>query len=118
MRKLGFTIVELLIVIVVIAILAAISIVAYNGVQQRARASALADGSVKLEKAFRLTATQEGWSTWPVYGNNPTIAALISSTEMKNYLQKHRPYLEWWTPTGYMITMPMLEVAARLARVG
>lgn len=32
----GFTIVELLIVIVVIAILAAISIVAYNGIQQRA----------------------------------------------------------------------------------
>ena len=33
----GFTIVELLIVIVVIAILAAITIVAYNGIQQRSR---------------------------------------------------------------------------------
>lgn len=33
----GFTIVELLIVIVVIAILAAISVVAYNGIQTRAR---------------------------------------------------------------------------------
>lgn len=33
----GFTIVELLIVIVVIAILAAITIVAYNGIQDRAR---------------------------------------------------------------------------------
>ena len=33
----GFTIVELLIVIVVIAILAAISVVAYNGIQVRAR---------------------------------------------------------------------------------
>jgi len=37
MNKRGFTIVELLIVIVVIAILAAISIVAYNGIQQRSR---------------------------------------------------------------------------------
>ncbi len=38
-RQKGFTIVELLIVIVIIAILAAISIVAYNGIQQRARDS-------------------------------------------------------------------------------
>ncbi len=37
----GFTIVELLIVIVVIAILAAISVVAYAGIQDRARDSAL-----------------------------------------------------------------------------
>lgn len=39
--KLGFTIVELLIVVVVIAILASITIVAYNGIRQRAADSAL-----------------------------------------------------------------------------
>lgn len=39
----GFTIVELLIVIVVIAILAAITIVSYTGIQNRAKASALQD---------------------------------------------------------------------------
>ena len=38
-KREGFTIVELLIVIVVIGILATITIVAYNGVQQRARDS-------------------------------------------------------------------------------
>lgn len=38
-KQSGFTIVELLIVVVVIAILAAITIVAYNGVQQRATES-------------------------------------------------------------------------------
>lgn len=37
----GFTLVELLIVIVVIAILAAISTVAYNGIQERAQAAVL-----------------------------------------------------------------------------
>jgi prepilin-type N-terminal cleavage/methylation domain-containing protein len=42
--KSGFTIVELLIVIVVIGILAAITIVAYNGIQDRAN-----DTSVKSD---------------------------------------------------------------------
>lgn len=40
-KQTGFTIVELLIVIVVIGILAAITIVAYNGIQEKARASGL-----------------------------------------------------------------------------
>jgi prepilin-type N-terminal cleavage/methylation domain-containing protein len=52
-NKNGFTIVELLIVIVVIGILAAITIVAYNGIQQRARisaaTSAVAQTTKKLE---------------------------------------------------------------------
>ena len=37
----GFTIVELLIVVVVIAILAAITIVSYNGISNRAKSSAV-----------------------------------------------------------------------------
>jgi len=43
-RQHGFTIVELLIVIIVIAILAAITTVAYNGIQQRAVDSAVRSG--------------------------------------------------------------------------
>ena len=52
----GFTIVELLIVIVVIGILAAITIVAYNGVQNRARTSsaqAAANTIGKKAEAFQ-----------------------------------------------------------------
>ena len=48
--KSGFTIVELLIVIVVIAILAAISIVAYNGIQVRARDTDRASDISQIKK--------------------------------------------------------------------
>lgn len=54
--KSGFTIVELLIVIVVIAILAAITIVAYNGIQQRARASSASTALNQANKKLALYA--------------------------------------------------------------
>ncbi len=53
-RSQGFTIVELLIVIVVIGILAAIVIVAFNGVQQRARDSARKSDLAGLSKALQI----------------------------------------------------------------
>lgn len=51
----GFTIVELLIVVVVIAILAAITIVSYNGITSRANASSAASNAetvLKVAEAF------------------------------------------------------------------
>lgn len=50
----GFTIVELLIVIVVIAILASIVVVAYNGVSQRARNAARTSAAEQLYKAVQV----------------------------------------------------------------
>lgn len=52
-RSKGFTIVELLIVIVVIGILAAITIVAFNGVQTRAQNSKITSDLAMLNKAIQ-----------------------------------------------------------------
>lgn len=56
----GFTIVELLIVIVIIAILAAITIVAFRGVQSRARDSSRTSAVRQIQKSLELYRQQYG----------------------------------------------------------
>lgn len=88
----GFTIVELLIVVVVIAILAAITIVAYNGIQGRARDSQRVSDLKTIVKALEVykatngsypnatpTANASGWEV-STTGTAATtfIAALVS----------------------------------------
>lgn len=68
-REKGFTIVELLIVIVVIAILAAISIVAYNGIQTRSENTKTIQGVSQYVKAIHSYAATYG--NYPVETNFP-----------------------------------------------
>lgn len=56
----GFTIVELLIVIVVVGILAAISIVAYTGIQQAARDSARTTAVRQIQRALEAYRAEHG----------------------------------------------------------
>ena len=93
-KQTGFTIVELLIVIVVIAILAAITIVAFNGIQGRARDSQRVQDLKSIVKALELYKTANGSypaavgtanaSGWEVShdGTNATnfLSALVSGT--------------------------------------
>lgn len=60
----GFTIVELLIVVIVIAILAAITIVAYNGIQNRAKASATQTAASQAAKKIQTFAV-DNVDTYP-----------------------------------------------------
>ena len=76
-RHTGFTIVELLIVIVVIAILAAITIVAFNGVLDRAKASKMKSDVASLAKAMNASKQLTGktiveLTTTPTIGTNNT----------------------------------------------
>lgn len=61
----GFTIVELLIVVVVIAVLAAITIVAYTGIQNRAKASAAETAASQVAKKLKVYSVEnaDGYPT-------------------------------------------------------
>jgi prepilin-type N-terminal cleavage/methylation domain-containing protein len=91
----AFTIVELLIVIVVIAILAAISIVAYTGIQERAKVSSVVSDLRAAEKAFQLYKVATGGAELPLE-NDPTLLAgggatiqsiITRNAEFRNFLQ-------------------------------
>jgi len=75
-RRNGFTIVELLIVIVVIGILAAITIVAYNGIQARASDARMQTAVNQIEKAMVLWGSENGSSIKG--GLNSTVASGVS----------------------------------------
>lgn len=70
--KSGFTIVELLIVIVVIGILAAITIVAYNGIQERAKVQKANADLNALVKAIKIARINAGTTLMGVTGNGCT----------------------------------------------
>lgn len=74
-KQKGFTIVELLIVIVVIAILAAISIVAYTGVQENARNTQRVANAKSVVDAANAYYSEKG--SWP------TLAELQGYTTVK-----------------------------------
>ncbi len=68
----GFTIVELLIVIVVIAILAAISVVAYTGIQNRANETAILSEVTQWKKLFVAYKAVNGSYPSPVASGDPS----------------------------------------------
>lgn len=71
-HKTGFTIVELLIVIVVIAILAAITIIAYTGIQQRAANSRVISLASQWERTIKLYQVESQLlpNDWTCLGNS------------------------------------------------
>lgn len=90
----GFTIAELLVVIVVIAILATIVIQSYQGVQRRATATVVIDTLKKVENSLHLNAAVENldqwWDddAWTSYDGKPPLTVVISETGFNDYFQR------------------------------
>lgn len=118
----GFTIVELLIVIVVIGILAAITIVAYNGIQQRAANNNTIQVANTWVKALKLYKADNG--RWPagwvclgekylygVSGTDTTGTAQCRQTNGTGFLVSAsfnnliRPYLNGQLPDPSFVTV-------------
>jgi prepilin-type N-terminal cleavage/methylation domain-containing protein len=95
----GFTIVELLIVIVVIGILAAITIVAYNGIQQRAANNKTISAANTWVKALKLYKADNGrWPNgWVCLGENYPYG--ISGTDTSGTAQCRQT-----NATGYLVS--------------
>lgn len=82
----GFTIVELLIVVVVVAILAAITVVAYNGVQGRAYDTVAKTDVAKFGRLTQMYNVSNG--KWPgSHGGSTTISGIMADIETMGALK-------------------------------
>jgi type II secretion system protein G len=90
----AFTIVELLIVVVVIAILAAIAIVSFTGIQQRARDSKRVSDVATITKALELYYIDNG--QFPSGGGSTVMSsnwATTADASWQNLADDLKPYL-------------------------
>jgi type II secretion system protein G len=87
----GFTIVELLIVIVIIGILAAITIATYSGIQSRARDTQRKSDIAQLTKAIESYYAVNGdypfYAGWCTQISNPSYSAAFKA-ELQPYMSK------------------------------
>lgn len=109
-KQRGFTIVELLIVIIVIAILATIVVVSYNGVQQRATQARIESD---LTNAQRLLDTYYGqYGSYPVTSTNlnPDWGTTTARTDVNCPIGTHTT--DWIPNLGTGITLPQSQQAS------
>jgi len=121
----GFTIVELLIVIVVIALLAGVTVTAFGGVRQNAEYAKLKATILTYEKAIKLQRTAEGRTlsaaNWVCLGNQEdypanddfTLGQCSNGTAPNYWSQQVRDALK-----PYMSTVPNASFPARANTYG
>lgn len=105
----AFTIVELLIVIVIIAILAAITVVAYNGIQSSARTAKIQADLSNLSKAIQSARINESKTMMEITGTWYTSANCASKTVGTSLASLSRTDSCW---TDYSSTLQKLSDAS------
>ncbi len=93
----GFTIVELLIVIVVIAILAAITIVSYNGITARANESAVKSLAATWQKKAELYTADGTTNKYPVATTD------LSGDSSRSYYMPSSVYITYASSAGTVV---------------
>lgn len=104
----GFTIVELLIVIVVIGILAAITIVSYNGLQTRAKLAKIQSDIAQVRKLVEAYNAEHGQYPVTAANLNPDWGTQTARTDM-NCQSGTRT--EDWVP-GLTAKLPQSDISA------
>lgn len=100
----GFTIVELLVVIVVIAVLAAITVVAYNGVQNRAKNSQYQTDVATIAKKSELYPHASGTGSYPLVSAGPDLPSDSPQTNAGKLLTSGiNSYIETKLPSNIII---------------
>lgn len=111
----GFTIVELLIVIVVIAVLAAISIVAYTGVQDRARQTKIDSDIRIIEKAVVAARSLSGKTLIQITGTADSVWGCVSQPTGTNLANLARSHSCW---QRYDTTLRLISEASSIDITG
>jgi prepilin-type N-terminal cleavage/methylation domain-containing protein len=107
-KQLGFTIVELLIVIVVIGILAAITVVAYNGIQDRAQRAKITSDLRNIENAINMARADRATVLGIITGNFGTAGACVSKPSGTDFAALARTDACW---TQYLTTLDRISTA-------
>lgn len=98
-KQKGFTLVELIIVIAVVSILAAITIVGYSGVQQKARDAARTESIMQIQKALDFYNAKYG--RFPQATANPGLGGWEMSTDAEG------SFMEYLVDAGLMTRVPL-----------
>lgn len=111
-KQTGFTIVELLIVIVVIGILAAISLVAYTNVQDRARKSQASSDLALLEKAIQAARVNTGQTINSLTGSGHSGGACFTAenTYPGSLVQSHACWVQYYSILGTIGTAAKMNL--------